>query len=204
MAVLFSPVSADLLQPGEEERVAIVTKRKAAIMSGTNGVVLSQEGKKHTLPMGQDGDESRSKKSKSNVNKPKNSLMTESSNGDYYSDSKDEVKPPDYNMKLSAVTVNNKIKEEEKKDNNKDNPFCVHCARHPCVVEDDDASEEGSEIVDWLNENIKEGIPMPMRSFRFYLGRMYSRHLNHNKYSHCRQKLPLCVRDFIEAHFHDK
>jgi len=82
-----------------------------------------------------------------------------------------------------------------------DEEVCPFCNRVPCIVVDEVASEEGSDIVDWLNEETQSaGFNIPLRSHRFCLCRMHARHLNfHGR----RQELPKCVADWIDKHFRD-
>ena len=55
--------------------------------------------------------------------------------------------------------------------------------------------------MDWLNEETQSaGFNIPLRSYRFYLYRMYARHLN---FRGLRQELPKCVTDWIDKHFRD-
>jgi len=163
-------------------------------------------------------------------NKPKRefaNFMEEYASYDYYSDGErimtpqkkvtdktddegDDVKPAA--MEKNTTVIKNKP-EEEKKDKDSEAAdedleipewvgSCVHCNRDPCIVNDEDASEEGREIVDWLNEEIVlGGINIPLRTFRFYLYRMYARHLH---YGRCRRQLPECVTDYIDAHFREE
>lgn len=91
---------------------------------------------------------------------------------------------------------------EEKADEEKteDVQACCFCHRSPCIVADEAASDEGSEIVDWLNEERLGGIEIPLRSYRFYLHRMHARHLN---FRGTRQELPQCIITWIDTYFRE-
>ena len=163
-------------------------------------------------------------------NKPKRqfaNFMEEYACYDYYSDGErimtpqkkvnDKTDGEGDDVKPAAVEKNVAIKtktEEEKQDEDSeatgedleipewDGKSCVHCNRDPCIVKDEDACEEGSEIVDWLNDEIMTAsINIPLRTFRFYLYCMYARHLH---YGRCHRELPECVTDYIDAHFREE
>jgi len=87
----------------------------------------------------------------------------------------DDVKPAAVEKNVRAVEEK---QEEEKKDEDTEaideylevpewySKICVHCNCDPCIVKDEDACDEGSEIVDWLNDEVLQGgITIPLRTY---------------------------------------
>ena len=86
------------------------------------------------------------------------------------------------------------------KEEDRDVKGCPFCHESPCIIDCEDAIEEGSEIVDWLNEEQLGCVDIPLSAYRFYLWRMYARHL---EFKGPKKEMPKCVLNYIDLHFRD-
>lgn len=84
-----------------------------------------------------------------------------------------------------------------------DVPVCKWCNMAPCILENKESKAEGEWIVDSLNEELNEGLHVPLRNYRYALYRMYARRLGH-KGKGIRVVLPVCVQTFVDKHFVEK
>jgi len=84
-----------------------------------------------------------------------------------------------------------------------DVPVCKSCHIAPCIVENKEARAEGEWIVDSLNDELSEGLHVPLQNYRCALYRMHARRLGHAGKG-IRVVLPVCVQSFVNKNYVEK